>query len=125
MKSLSLFSSLAYLLILSLVFAACSGEDEDDVAEPQDPFLGAWIITEAEGSFADDNVGTTYTFSEDGSLVIEKGALRSTGTFTRNSSTIEVSLSSGFDLVYDYTLTNTQLTLDNQGNDQKFIFERP
>jgi len=125
MKSLSRFSSLAYLLILSLVFAACSSEDEEDTPEPQDPFLGAWIITEAEGSFADDNVGTTYTFSEDGSLVIEKGALRSTGTFTRNTSTIEVSLSSGFDLVYDYTLTNTQLTLDNQDNDQKFIFERP
>ncbi|MEM9829142.1 MAG: hypothetical protein AAF944_00810 [Bacteroidota bacterium] len=125
MKSFFRFNSLAYLLVVSLVFAACSSDDEDDVAEPQDPFLGAWIITEAEGAFVDDNLGTTYTFSEDGSLVIEKGIFRSTGTYTRNTSTIEVNIEGGFELVYDYTLTNTQLTLDSQGSDQKFIFERP
>ncbi|MEM9675145.1 MAG: lipocalin family protein [Cyclobacteriaceae bacterium] len=125
MKSLFRLSSLAYLLVISFVFVACSGDDEDDMAEPQDPFLGAWIITDAEGSFADDNIGTTYTFSENGSLVIEKGILRSTGTYTRNTSTIEVNIEGGFEVVYDYTLTNTQLTLDSQGSDQKFIFERP
>ncbi|MEM8966933.1 MAG: hypothetical protein AAGE93_10995 [Bacteroidota bacterium] len=125
MKSLSRFNYLAYLLIVSLVFAACSSDDEGDAAEPQDPFLGAWIITEAEGAFVDDNVGTTYTFSEDGSLVIEKGLLRSTGTYTRNTTIIEIVLTGDFEFVYDYTLANNQLTLDNQDNDQKFLLTRP
>lgn len=116
---------LAYLLVSLLFFAACSGSEEEGAPEPQDPFLGAWIITEAEGDFVDDNVGTTYTFSEDGSLLIEKGIRRTTGTYVRNTATIEASLTGGFDLVYDYKLSNTQLTLDNQGNNQKFYLERP
>jgi hypothetical protein len=125
MKSNMYFRYFVCLLAAALLFSACSKEEEEEAVEPQDPFLGAWIIFDAGGDFAEDNVGTTYTFTEAGGITISKGALRSTGTYVRNDDIIEVSLDTGFDLTYDYMLTDTQLTMDNQDNNQIFFLRRP
>ncbi len=129
MKSHKHIYHFVFLLTATFLFNACAEEEEDAVEPAQDPFLGAWIIFDAGGDFAEDNVGTTYTFGDDGTIRISKGARLTNGTYVRNDDTIEVTLDYGndntFELTYDYMLTDTQLTMDNQDNDQIFFLRRP
>ena len=83
-----------------------------------DPFFGKWISTEAFGDFADANEGTTYEFTEEGTLTIEKGLLFNEVTYTRDDTMIMVDLN-GIEINYLYTLGDQKLELERHGRGQQ------
>ena len=109
-------------LIILIAAALLVGCQKDDDA-PGDPFLGEWEIVEAMGIAADLNIGTIYTFRDDGSLTVRLGGLSNQGTYVKSASEITITLS-GIDLIYTYTLNGTTLTLDNVTSDQVFILKK-
>lgn len=114
-----------FCLFSLAVLASCNKDSDDDITY-DDPFYGKWIITEAFGDFADANEGTTYEFTESGTLTIEKGALFNEGTYVKNDTMITADLN-GIEISYLYTLGDQRLELENTGigNNQRFILERP
>jgi len=117
--------TICFFLFGFVLLTSCNKDEEEGITYA-DPFLGKWIITEAFGDFADANEGTTYEFTEEGTLTIEKGLLFNEGTYTKDDTMIMVDLN-GIEINYLYTLGNQKLELENMGvgNNQRFIMERP
>ena len=114
------------MLIFGLLVSCLScKKDDDKIDDSGDPLVGKWEIVEATGSLADANLGTIYTFKNDGTFRIGEGLLSSEGTYDRNSSILTLNFSgSSIVFVYDYTLNGDQLTLDNTSSDQVFVLEK-
>ncbi|MCB0668511.1 MAG: lipocalin family protein [Saprospiraceae bacterium] len=114
------------LLFVSLLVGVLScKKDDDKMDDGGDPLVGRWEIVEAMGTLADANLGTIYTYNSDGTFKLGEGLLSSEGTYERSSTTITMEFSgSSIVFVYDYTLTENRLTLDNTSSDQVFILEK-
>ena len=108
-----------------LVTTQACKKDDDKMDDSGDPLVGRWEIVQATGTLADANLGTIYTFNSDGTFKIGEGLLSSEGTFERSATvlTMEFSVSS-IVLVYDYTIVDDKLTLENTTSDQVFILEK-
>ena len=111
--------SLLILVLATIVNLGC--QKDNDTSD--DPFFGTWEIVAATGFAADSNVGTEYTFREDGSITLQNFGISNSGTFVRTDSDLTISLS-GIDLLYTYQLAGSRLTLDNQTADQVFTLEK-
>lgn len=115
-----------YLLFGSvfLLLQSCK-KDDDKMNDSGDPLVGRWEIVEAMGALADANLGTIYTFNSNGTFKLGEGLLSSEGTYERTSSTISMAFTgTSITIVYDYTLSNDRLTLENTTSDQVFILEK-
>ena len=106
-------------LFAFVCFVGCD-KDDDSVS---DPFFGSWEIVEATGVAAESNIGTVYTFEESGSVAVKGFGITNNGTYTKSESEIVITLS-GIDLMFEYFLSGSRLTLDNRTAEQVFVLEK-
>ena len=75
------------------------------------------------GAFADSNLGTIYTFRDNGTVSISNG-FTSQGTYTRTDAEITIRIG-GIDVNYTYTLADRRMDWTNISTpEQQFIFEK-
>lgn len=81
----------------------------------QDGVYGTWVVTEAEGSYASDNVGTTYVINKSSNtFTTKKGIIENTGSIeSMTDSRIEV-MFEGFEapFFYTYSVDGDTLTIE-------------
>lgn len=121
---MKIFWKCLFVITILVSVQACE-KDEDKPDDNGDPLVGKWEIVEATGSLADANLGTIYTFNSNGTFKIGEGLLSSEGVYDRSTTVLTMTFdASSIVFVYDYTLVDDRLTLDNTTSDQVFILEK-
>ena len=126
MKTLHFWLTLVLFAGL-FTFTACDKDDTDDMdemtTENSDPFLGAWLVVEAEGLFAEDNQGLIYTFEESGDMNIEGESFTSFGTYVRNDTLLTYDIG-GIEVQFEYVMEEEKMDWESTTSDQKFKLEK-
>jgi len=126
MKTLHFWLTLVLFAGL-FTFTACDKDDTDDMddmtTENSDPFLGAWLVVEAEGLFAEDNQGLIYTFEENGDMNIEGDSFTSFGTYVRNDTLLTYDIG-GIEVQFEYVMESEKMDWESTTSDQKFKLEK-
>jgi hypothetical protein len=124
-KSISVL--LAVIVMAGLV-AACGGgtKKSDEKKTPEEMLKGKWEIVEATGDFADLNVGTVYSFGDDGAFSTSLGILESTGKVISLDDKVFKVKFDGFEteFVYNYKFDGEKLVIEIEGSNQKFTLEK-
>ncbi len=116
---------LTFVLFAGLfTFTACDKDETDEMAtETSDPFLGVWLVVEAEGLFAEDNQGLIYTFEENGDMNIEGESFTSFGTYVRNDTLLTYDIG-GIEVQFEYVMESEKMDWESTTSDQKFKLEK-
>lgn len=124
-KSISVL--LAVIIMAGLV-AACGGGEKksDEKKTPEEMLKGKWEIVEATGDFAELNIGTVYSFGDDGAFSTSAGIIESKGKVTSLDDKVFKVKFEGFetDFVYNYKFDGEKLIVEIDGSNQKFTLEK-
>ena len=99
-------------------------ENTGTVNTPSGKLNGAWVIRRAEGSMADMNVGTVYSF-EEGKLSFSQAGYNNPGKTNITDTTFSFQ-ADGNELyfMYNYHFTDDTLVVAMQNSDQKFYMTK-
>ena len=101
------------IFLTTCLFFSCSKE------EVANDIFDQWEIIEASGTLAEENIGTTYTFTKDGSVTISGGGLSNSGTFEHDGSILTIILS-GIGFIYKYVLEEDMLSMESTTSRSNF-----
>lgn len=119
-KTNALLTLLAFTL--ALFFTSCGGSSSKD-----NPIVGTWTITKAEGMAAASNQGVKYVFKDDGKATVGSGMMQSEYTYTISGDTLKMDFQGAGNIVltWIYKIDGNKMTLDNASDaDQKFWLEK-
>lgn len=124
-KSISVLMS---VIIMTLLIAACGGSEKksSEKQTPEEMLKGKWEIVEATGDFAELNVGTVYTFGDEGAFSTSAGILESKGKVTALDDKIFKVKFDGMEseFVYNYKFDGEKLLIEMESSNQKFTLEK-
>lgn len=124
-KSISVLMS---VIIMTLLIAACGGSEKksSEKQTPEEMLKGKWEIVEATGDFAELNVGTVYTFGDEGAFSTSAGILESKGKVTSLDDKIFKVKFDGMEseFVYNYKFDGEKLLIEMESSNQKFTLEK-
>lgn len=95
------------VVVISILTIYSCGSGVDSSLAPKDRIEGEWVITQAEGSMSEMNMGTIYTF-ENGIMTTGGAA---TGKYTATDSTIVWDLIS-MEMNYNFHFEDNVLVLE-------------
>ena len=112
-----------YALILSVVFGAiiltsCGGSKNSD-----NPFIGKWEITEAEGTMAEMNKGTVYEFIDDSNVEFSLGGIKTKATYKKSGDTLSYSFGT-INMSAIVKIEGNKMNFESLTSDQKFVLTK-
>ncbi len=118
------FASYLAAVFLAFLFVSC-GEKGGENAASGNSIDGEWTIVSAEGSSADMNVGTVYTF-KDGKMSTSKGSITSTGSYTLEGNSLKWKVNDNDNFVMSYTaeVKGGKLIISPENSGQTFTLEK-
>jgi uncharacterized alpha/beta hydrolase family protein len=122
-------SAIFAVIIMTTMITACGGgEKKSDTKDqtPADKLAGEWTIVEATGDWADLNIGTIYTFGDEGAFSTKAGIIESKGKVSKLD---DKSVTVKFDnleteFVYNYKFDGEKLIIEVAGSNQVFTLEK-
>lgn len=78
---------LSGLFVAMALFVNCGGEKKSD-----NPLIGKWKVTEAEGPMSDLSIGTIYNFIDDTNLSLERESFKNQAKYKVSGDTISYSV---------------------------------
>ncbi|MDD3685287.1 MAG: hypothetical protein PHE56_00835 [Bacteroidales bacterium] len=124
-KSISVLMS---VIVMTVLVAACGGNEKksSEKQTPEEMLKGKWEIVEATGDFAELNVGTVYSFGEDGAFSTSAGILESKGKVTSLDDKVFKVKFDGMEseFVYNYKFDGEKLIIEIESSNQKFTLEK-
>jgi hypothetical protein len=119
---------LASVIVMTVLVAACGGNEKksSENQTPEEMLKGKWEIVEATGDFAELNVGTVYSFGEDGAFSTSAGILESKGKVTSLDDKVFKVKFDGMEseFVYNYKFDGEKLIIEIESSNQKFTLEK-
>lgn len=119
-KSKLIFTAL--IIAFASFFTSCGGSSSKD-----NPIIGSWTITKAEGAAAASNQGVNYIFNDDGKATVGSGIMKSEYTYTITGDTLKMDYQGQGSIVltWIYKIEGNKMTLDNASDaEQKFWLEK-
>ena len=115
-------------IILSFCLFSCGNTNESDSSPktPKDRLNGSWEIVEAEGTMAEINVGTRYTFEGTKRFSTKKGIIENKGDITDISDNHYKVIFDGMQTEYtfNYRFEGDKLIIEAGTEGQVFTLEK-
>lgn len=116
------------LVIMAGFAAACGGGDKksDEKKTPEEMLKGKWEIVEATGDWAELNVGTIYSFGDDGAFSTSAGIIETKGKIISIDDKVFKVKFDGMEseFVYNYKFDSELLIIEVGSSNQKFTLEK-
>lgn len=116
---------IALLMLLALVFASCSKDDDDDQNLKNHPILGIWALADYEANIETNNPSLTQdlkTYLMDEYLDDNSFELGSTITFNKNGKVVMESFN-GEIVEMTFSISGSTLTMKSADQQATLIFE--
>ena len=116
--------------IIAAVIAGCGGSGEESGADVQDTaeapaegIVGTWEVIEVVDGTDMGNIGTYYTYNEDGTMKSGSAAMSIDGTWEISGDTLKQEIG-GVTLNVIHSLDGDELVYDIINGEQTFLLQR-
>lgn len=109
--------------ILAIAVIGCGGESGGTDDARADGIVGTWEVTEVITGTDIGNTGTTYTYSEDGTMQSASGTLSIDGTWEISGDTLKQVIG-GVNLNVLHSIDGDEMVYEIMNGDQTFLLVR-
>ena len=114
------------IVILTIFYITLLSACNNGNISLNNPLVGVWKITKAEGTAASANKGIQYNFKANGNVTTGSGVIESKYKYTINNDTLKMDYNGNGNIILQwiFTINENKMTLKSITSNQQFWLEK-